>query len=155
MAENRRQILDLLAEGKITAEEAERMLYQTEQQTGGEISRSDGVDDRKPPVKCLRVIVEPAPGADDGERVNVRVPIALIRAGVRLSALIPMVAVSGINAAMKDKGIDVDVRNINPEDLEQIVDALGDLEVDVENKRQKVRVYVEQPGRGRSISSFK
>ena len=143
MAENRRQILDMLAEGKITAEEAESMLFETEQSPRGETPESDRGDNGKPPLKYLRVIVEPAPGAPDGEHVNVRVPISLIRAGVRLSALVPMVAASRINDAMKDKGIDADIRNIKPEDLEQIVDALRDLEVDVENKRQKVRVYVE------------
>ena len=43
---------------------------------------------------------------------------------------------------MKEKGIDFNIRNIKDEDIEQLVDALGDLEVNIEGK-ETVRVFTE------------
>ena len=76
------------------------------------------------------------PDADAGpaasqERVNIRVPMALIRAGVKLSALIPSDAANGMSEALREKGIDMDVRNLKTESVDELVDALHDLEVDV------------------------
>jgi len=54
----------------------------------------------------------------------VRVPMALIRAGMKLDALIPQHAAVGLNDAMKAKGIEPNVRNLKGDELEQLVDAL-------------------------------
>ena len=92
------------------------------------------------------MIVEPNPdrhSGNGGERVNVRIPMALIRAGVKLAALIPQLAATGINDAMREKGIDLDVRNLKGDELEQLVDTLRDLEVDIQGGDQNVRVFVE------------
>ena len=77
----------------------------------------------------------------DVERVNIRVPMALIRAGVKLTSLIPRDAADKVDSTLKDKGIDFSLRNIKDEDLEQLVDALSDLEVDIEGGHDKVRIY--------------
>jgi hypothetical protein len=43
---------------------------------------------------------------------------------------------------MREKGIDFDLKNIKPEDLDELVAALSDLEVNVDGK-EKIRVYAE------------
>ena len=144
MENNRRQILDMLAEGKIKVEEAERLLSLVSPQ--GEPSDSgQGTQENRPAAKYLRVCVEPGDDADEdhAERVNIRVPMALIRAGVKLAALIPNQAVDSVNEELRKKGIKFDVGNFKAEDLETLVEALQDLEVDVNNGRHKVRVFVE------------
>ena len=145
MTENRRRVLDMLAEGKIGVEEAERLLASMER-SGAKLRPSHAEDSRGPAPKYLRVTVEPNPdaGPDAGQqRVNVRVPMALIRAGVKLTALIPSVAAAGLNQALREQGIDLDLRNLKVEDLEQLVDTMRDLEVDIQDGEQSVRVYVE------------
>ena len=47
-----------------------------------------------------------------------------------------------MNEAMREKGVDFDLRNMKPEDLEELINALSDLEVDVDGKT-KVRVFAE------------
>ena len=42
------------------------------------------------------------------------------------------------------KGIDFDMRNLKPEDLEEISGALNDLELRVVSRKQVVKVFVEQ-----------
>ncbi len=69
--------------------------------------------------------------------------MALIRAGIKLTSLMPSNASNHVNEALKSKGVDVDLSKIKPEDLEQLVDALSDLEVDVHGNQGKVRVYLE------------
>ena len=143
MQNNRRQILDMLAEGKIAVEEAERLLSLVSPE-GESAGSGQHTKERRPQAKYLRVCVEPGEdaGEDDAERVNIRVPMALIRAGVKLATLIPNSAADSVNKELKKKGINFDINTFKAEDLESLVDALQDLEVDVEG-RHKVRVFVE------------
>jgi polyhydroxyalkanoate synthesis regulator phasin len=127
MSEERKKILEMLAEGKITADEAERLIAALETAE----TREQKAGGRGKP-RFLRVVV------DDAEhRVNVRVPMKLIRAGIKLSALIPQQAV---DAAKEESGIDLS--QINPENLDEIVDNLEDLTVDIDGE-DKVRVFCE------------
>ena len=73
-----------------------------------------------------------------------RVPFNLIRAGVRLAALLPAAAHGPINRALKENGIDIDVSKLKPEDFEDLVQHLTELTVDVEGAQgEKVRVFCE------------
>ena len=146
MTENRKRILDMLAEGKINVDEAERLLAAAEQPAGGEAGASDIVQGGKPKPKYLRVVI--GPSTEEGpeskaERVNVRVPLSIIRAGIKLKALIPPEAATKVNEAMKSKGINLDLRHVKDEDIEGLIDSLSELEVDIQDGRQKVRVFVE------------
>jgi hypothetical protein len=142
--DNRRRILDMLAEGKINAEEAERLLAAVDEPSGGPGEAVAAPRVAKSNVKYLRVVVAPAegPGAKQ-EHVNVRVPVGLLRAGMKFASLIPAAASDSINAELEKKGIDLDVRNIKLDDLETLVDAMEELEVNVQNDKETVRVYFE------------
>lgn len=140
MSDNQKRILDMLAEGKITADEAQKLLAAIG--SGGDEPKS--APPRSP--KYLRVVIQPNPdatGDEDVKRVNVRVPVALIRAGIKFTSLIPAEASDQVNKALKEKGIDFDVRNLKPEELEELIEALHDLEVDIQDGKEKVHVYVE------------
>jgi hypothetical protein len=141
----RQRILDMLGEGKINVEEAERLLLLVEQAPPLGPADSGQVATRRQ-AKYLHVIVGPTPDSasdNGGERVNVRVPMALIRAGMKLAALIPQHAAVGLNDAMREKGIELDVRNLKGDELEQLVDALEGLEVDIQDGNESVRVFIE------------
>ncbi len=146
MTDNRRRILNMLAEGKITADEAERLLMLVDQPNGVESGNTESSEGHKPSPKYLRVVVLPdeAEGAgSESERVNIRVPMALIRAGVKLASVLPSDASQKVNEALEQQGLGIDLRNLKSEDLEQLVEALADLEVDIQDDHQRVRVYVE------------
>ena len=137
MDENRKKVLEMLANNQISVDEAERLLALVDKP---EIKK----ETRKTP-KYLRVTIKPGEGGGsaDFERVNVRIPMALIRAGVKFSSLIPDDAAGKVDAAMKEKGIDFSLKNLKDEDIEQLVAALSDLEVDIEGGKGKVNVYAE------------
>lgn len=143
MNENRKSILEMLAAGKITADEAERLMaaLEKESRTGG-APNADSTSRPKP--KYLRVMVEAAEGHGEGPtKVNVRVPMQLLRAGVRLTSLIPAQARDHINEAMREHGVNFDVGQLKPENLEELIDQLNDLTVDVDQKDAQVRVFCE------------
>jgi len=149
MTDNQRRILEMLAEKKISVEEAERLLSLTGRPTSGEAGAFETPQVPKPKPKYLRVVVTP-PETEHGSEagtgiVNVRVPLTLIRAGLKLRAFIPPDKVDQVNEALRNKGLDFDVRNIKDEDLEQLIESLSDLEVDVSDEKgaKAVRVYVE------------
>ncbi len=136
MTEERKKILEMLSEGKITADEADRLLSAISKDNGTD----PGTGGKEP--KYLRIMVEPGPKSKSPDKVNIRVPLKLIRAGLKLAALIPKSAQTQVNDALHEKGFEMDFSQIKPEDLEDIVKQLDDLTVDVEGK-ESVRIFCE------------
>ena len=145
MSEDRRSILQMLAEGKVTADEAERLISALER--GPTAALPGGgpgpAGHNRAPPKYLRVAVDTEEGHGGPTKVNVRVPMQLLRAGVRLSSIIPPHARDKVNAAMARNGVDFDINALKPENLEELVEQLNDLTVDVDQERTKVRIFCE------------
>ncbi len=152
-SENRRQILEMLAAGKITADEAERLLAALDSTaTNVEFSGTTKGDNGarvKTRAKYLRVLVEAdesMTGMKGNTTVNVRVPMQLLRAGVRLASLIPQQAHEQLDQALSKHGVPITLSQIKPENLEELIDHLEDLTVDVsgtDGNTTKVRVFCE------------
>lgn len=142
MNEDRRQILQMLAEQKITADEAERLLAALDGPAAASASVAESPSRR---AKYLRVMVDTQDASRGGApvKVNIRVPMQLLRAGVRLGALMPPPARDHVNAAMREHGVPFDIGQVRPENLEELVEQLNDLTVDVDNEDTKVRVFCE------------
>jgi len=141
--DNNRRILEMLAEKKITVEEAEKLMSLMHPGTENEEKKTEVP---RKNIKYLRVSIRPSADNPDPHghgTVNIRVPMALMRAGIKLASLIPPSAYNQMDSALKEKGIQFDMKNISPENLEEIVAALDDLEVDIEDGKQIVRVYAE------------
>ena len=143
MYEQSRQVLQLLAEGKVTAEEAERLINALERvqpdSPAGAASRP------KSRPKYLRVLVN-ADGDGDGDgpsRVNIRVPFQLLRAGVRLTSLVPPQALTRANAELAQRGVPIDLTELKPQQLEELIDQLDEVMIDIDDPGSKVQVFSE------------
>lgn len=145
MNDDRRSILNMLAEGKITADEAERLLAALDRTPAPAAAVADaGYPANRAKAKYLRVQVDTDEPGDGGPtKVNIRVPMQLLRAGVRLSSIIPPKARDEVNAAMQKEGIPFDINQLKPENLEELVEHLSDLTVDVDQEKTKVRIFCE------------
>ena len=156
MNEERRKILEMLAAGKINADEAERLIAAVERSSAagggqsGSASSSEAAAGTKTRPKYLRVLVEAdesMTGLKGGTTtVNVRVPMQLLRAGVRLAGLIPVQAHDQLDEAFSKHGVPITLSQIKPENLEELIDHLEDLTVDVDGKdgnTTKVKVFCE------------
>jgi len=146
MNPERLRVLELLSQGKIDATEAATLLdaLGDPRSAAAEPGSGPAATPRAPAgaPRYLRVLVEGDEGAAR-PKVNVRVPLALLRAGVRLAALLPPGVHDQINKALKENGVELDVSKLRPEHLEELVEHLGDLSVDVDSDREKVRVFCE------------
>jgi SHOCT-like domain len=140
MNEQRKDILDMLAEGKITAAEADQLIAALERDQPPVAVNPDARP--KGNAKYLRVVVD---AIDSGEptRVNVRVPLQLLRAGVQLAALIPPQALGRANAELSKSGVPLDLTELKPAQLEALVEHLDEVTVEVDAPDAKVRVFCE------------
>lgn len=133
MGEEQRKILEMLAQGKITVDESERLLKALE------VSESPKQTESKK-IQYLKVEVD----SKTGDKVNVRVPLKLVRAGMKLRSLIPAQAQEKVTSALEEKGINIDLNKISDKELEELVQSLTELTIDVDSEEgDKVRVYCE------------
>jgi hypothetical protein len=163
MSEDRRTILQMLASGQITADEAERLLAALERSAPSAstyTAETGATSGAKPRAKYLRVVVdEDEKINNEGKKkgpmhVNIRVPMQLLRAGVKLTSIIPPQAQIKINdalsqahfrdAAGKPGNTVIDLSAINPENLGEIIDQLEDMTLEMnEGDKTKVRLSCE------------
>lgn len=135
MNEERKQVLDMLSQGKITADEAERLLEKIEAVN----ATGTGTSTMTPPertgkLKYLRIVVDSA----EGDKVNIRIPLALIRTGIKLTTLLP----NHVNEELDRKG--VDLGKLGQLDTAELHETLQDLQVDVDSgDGDVVRVFCE------------
>jgi hypothetical protein len=134
MDEPRQKILEMLSEGKITVDEATALLEKVSIPAPAE---QDAVQPPSAPAakpRFLRVVVE----SSDGDNVNVRIPLSLIKTGIKLGALMPREAAD----AVSEHGFDLSA--LSQLDTEELVDALRELTVDVDSADgDHVRVFTE------------
>jgi hypothetical protein len=135
MQEERKKILEMVASGQISVDEGERLLAALQEE--GSSFETTG---RKP--KYLRVLVEPKADDPDGERVNIRVPVNLIRAGLKWASFIPQHSQKKVGDALKEKGLDVNFSNLTADDLDELIVNLNDLQVEVDGN-EVVRIFCE------------
>ena len=134
MGENQKKILEMLADKKINAEEAYRLLSALEPEGSAPegAPRTETAAKTKPKyLRCCIISGHDEERGGKGEHINVRVPMTLIRSGVKLTSLLPREARDKVTSALEEKGIDFDMRNVKPEDLDELVEALSELEVKI------------------------
>jgi hypothetical protein len=139
MSVERRKVLELLAAGKITAEEAEKLLSKLDSLSNSEPKEqskpSDSAEPTNKPLRYLRVEVE-KPGGN--ENVNVRIPLSFLRAGSGLHVLLPQ----RVQEKLAATGIDVSsLSRLRGQELQNALQEL-DIHVD-ESGGKKVRIFCE------------
>jgi hypothetical protein len=143
MFDNRKRVLEMLDARRITVDEAMKLLEAMEApgRPAGETKRETFR------IKYLRVLVDTPQGhnGEGAERVNVRVPVSLIRAGMKFTSLIPDAAGDKVEAAMKEKGINLDLKHLKDADIEELIQGLAELEVDISENggHGKVKIFAE------------
>ena len=133
MNEDRKRILGMLAEGKITADEAEMLLDSlgapAESGTAAPaVSPSSDWPAGPSASGTPKFMYVKVTGKD---QVDVKIPLAILRTGLKLTSLIPPQAMEQISESMGARGMNLDLNNIKPEDIEDIIASLREMEVNV------------------------
>ena len=134
MSEETRKVLEMLSNGKVTVQEAEQLLQAV---TGP----GQSADEKKVEARYFRILVnKPAREGKKAEAVNIRVPMTVVRGGLRLGSLFPgMLAKKKVQLA---NGGELDLSKVTYTDLEAMIKDIGELTVDVDGDAQ-VRIRCE------------
>src|SRR5437764_454931 len=133
MSEETRRVLEMLSSGKITVQEAEQLLQAVTApaQTGEKVE-----------PRYFRIVInKPARDGKKAEAVNIRVPITVVRGGLRLGALFP--GMLGKKKIQLDNGTELDLSKVTDTDLEAMFKDIGELSVDVDGGDAQVRIRCE------------
>lgn len=148
MSEERLQILQMLAEGKITAEQAEKLLDAIgEKQHGAKPEAKEERAENKEETKsgekpkCLRIMVTGKHGK--GDNVNIRIPLQLIRAGVKMKSLLPFEVREKLSSKMKINNIDWDIKNLDEDSMNGFFKSLKEMSIDIDEEDESVKIFCE------------
>ncbi len=156
MSDETRRVLDMLAQGKITVDEADQLLAAMGPASAGTATAAAGAAGKgsttaeAPSPKYLRItITKTRSWPEDGEHtrrtwmwhgqggrsgeVTIRVPVALVRNGMRLGAMIPGLTGGGLHARLRERGVDVDLSKIDAETIDQLVREFGEMNIDIDS----------------------
>ncbi len=150
MSDNQKRILQMLADGKINIDEAQRLLSLINDRDSGENTPGSNGHGSKSLPRYIRVVVEPRAaesqvgnGQDRHSKVNIRVPLSLIRAGMKFATLMPSETAEQVDKAFKEKGLSFDIKHLKEEDIQELVSALQDSVINIDNEKELIRIYSE------------
>lgn len=132
-----RKVLDMLAEGKITPADAEKLLEKLQGAAAGTDESPTEPPTPKTNARFLRIVVD-EPGK---KPVNIRMPLAFARAGLSMAGMLPR----GVADKLKERGIDVgQIRFHNGFGKDDNVEILKQLDLDIDKgDGKKVRIFCE------------
>jgi hypothetical protein len=134
MSDDTRRILDLLAQGKITVDEAQRLLAAIGETASGESTASP---------RYIKIAVHKPASEHRGEKdVKIRVPISVMRGGMRLGAIIPGWG-ERMKARLREQAIDLDLSKLDPAAFETMLRDLGEMNIDIDSGKAQVRITCE------------
>jgi hypothetical protein len=133
MSQETRQVLEMLASGKVSVQEAEQLLHA--------VAATSPTEEKKSEPRYFRILVnKPARDGKKAENVNIKVPITVVRGGLRLGALFP--GLLGKKTIQLENGTELDLSKIHHADLEAMIKDIGELTVDVDGDAE-VRIRCE------------
>ncbi|HEX4831900.1 MAG TPA: hypothetical protein VH478_12500 [Trebonia sp.] len=142
MNEQGQQILAMLADGKITPDEAARLIDALGRDEPPALGAAPLAPGPKPRPKYLRVSVLDT-SAGEPSKINIRIPLQLLRAGVRLTTLLPPAVLERANRELAKAGVPIDLTEFKPAQLEELIEQLDEVSVDVEDPESKIHIFCE------------
>ena len=146
-----RRILDMLSQGKITVDEADRLIKALGAEQPADATASAPAGDAAS-VRWFRINIH-KPAKDEDHRpkdVNIRVPIAVVKGGMRLGAIIGTFAGEKAARRMKARGLDIDLAKINSDlsqmngpEFDEFLRSLNDTNIEIDDGRAQVRITCE------------
>ena len=140
MSNETKRVLEMVAAGKITADEGERLLGVL---GAGQSASSPPGETERPVPRFLKM--EAAATGKDGkdEGFRMRVPLDLLRAGIKMRALIPKAKRDKINEKLTEKGIEGDIFEMSDDQIDTLIRSLGELEMEGGDGEGSFRLYLE------------
>ncbi len=139
MSDETKRVLEMVAAGKITVDEGERLLGAL----GAGPSAPPPPEAERPVPRFLKMEAGGTDKDGNDEGFRMRVPLDLIRAGIKMRALIPKTKRDKINEKLREKGIEGDVFEMSSDQIDTLIRSLGELELAAGDSDGSFRLYLE------------
>ena len=154
MSDDTRRILELVAQSKITVDEAQQLLAAIT--TPAAVAdtapaAADPADPNRPRPRWMRIAIHKT--GREGRRdkdVNIRVPVAVVRGGMRLGSIIATFAGEKAAQRMKDRGVELDMPAINGDlskmngpEFDASLKTLDEMNIEINDGKSQVRITAE------------
>jgi hypothetical protein len=139
MSSETKRVLEMVGAGKITVDEGERLL----DALGAGQTAPPPLEAGRPLPRFLKM--EAGATSKDGkdEGFRMRVPLDLLRAGIKMRALIPETKRDKINEKLREKGIEGDIFEMSDDQIDTLIRSLGELEIEAGDGEGSFRLYLE------------
>ncbi len=151
MTNERRKILEMVAKGMISIDEGDELIIALQGAASGSATVAGGEDtisaSKIKTPRYLRLQVHASRDSkgntDKDQQVNIRIPIQFLKAGVKLAAFLPKGARDKFSSVLQSKGIDADINNLKPQQMDELLSHLSDFNLEVNADNETVRISCE------------
>jgi hypothetical protein len=147
-----RRILDMLAQGKITVDDADRLLKAVGADRPADAADAATAGGGEARPRWFRINIHKFAKSDGHapKDVTIRVPIAVVKGGMRLGAIIATFAGEKAAQRMKARGVDLDLSTINGDlsrmngdEFAAFLKSLDDMNIEIDDGKSQVRITAE------------
>ena len=131
---DRRKVLEMVASGTISVTEADQLMN-----TAG-FAGSDAARKREP--KFLRLVVEAKPETQRDRKIDIRLPLGLLRNGIQIARCLPT-RKKGMTIALGTHSLAVDLNGVDPQNAGEFIHLFKDLTTDIDKKDETLRLFCE------------
>jgi hypothetical protein len=140
--EERRQILKMLAGKKINAEEADKLLKVIDEKQAEETGEESPQPVKNP--KSLIIVIKKNQSQPGKERtINVKVPLFMIKAGVKLASFLPGGAENAISKALDKHKLKINSDTFLPENFKEIISIMEEMIITLDEEDMTIRFRFE------------
>jgi len=154
MSDESRRVLEMLSQGKVTVEEADQLLAALGS-TATAAPKPGAANGETAAPKYLRITITRTRGGSgeegsgrrswmwpgyEGEHkkeVTMRVPITLLKNGMRLGAILPGIYGEGLQAHLRERGIGIDLTKLDAATIDELVREFGEMNIDIDSGRSR------------------
>jgi hypothetical protein len=132
MKQDRRKILDMLQAGEVSVGEADELLGSFDTAKAGGCA-----------PKFLRLTLEPKPGGDSERKVDIRVPLGVLRSSLQIVQSLPVTRRGQMTIALGTHTLAFDVSSLNTENMDEFLAQFRDLSTDIDRENETLRLFCE------------
>jgi hypothetical protein len=132
MKHDRRKILEMLSAGEISVGEADELL---------ESFATTKVNDVAPGF--LRLTLEPKPGGDSERKIDIRLPMGVLRNSLQIAKSLPAAKRGQMTIALGTHTLAFDVSSLNTENMGEFLAQFKDLSTDIDRQKETLRLFCE------------
>jgi len=141
MSDETKRVLEMVAAGKITVEQGEQLLGALGAGQSAPPPSLAEAESSAPRFLKMEASSTGKDGKDEGFRI--RVPLALLRAGIKMRALIPENKRAKISEKLREKGIEGDIFEMPDDQIDTLIRNFTELEMEASDGEGSFRVFLE------------